>query len=146
MADYTLLTFDYDAFIVLFPLYSNSTTYPEATLTLYWTQATYYMSNIANYGDLQEDSRQYALNLLTAHITYINTQINSGQSPFIMTNAVIDKVNVSIVAPPTKNGWRFWLNTSPFGAQLIALLEANIVGGTYIAGYCRAFIDGNYWW
>jgi hypothetical protein len=37
-------------------------------------------------------------------------------------------------APPAANAWQYWLNTSPYGMQLLALLQAKGVGGLYVGG------------
>lgn len=129
-----ILTFNYAQFIALFPAYSNPTTYPEATLQAYWDTAISYISNNANCGSLTGDDRQLAINLMTAHLVYLSNLIASGQVPGIMQDATIDKVHVGLEPPPVPNQWQWWLNTSPYGMQLLALLQAHSVGGYYIGG------------
>ena len=126
-------TFDYDTFIALFPAYSDEDIYPEATLSAYWTSAVNYISD-DNYGYVNGDARQYAINLMTAHLVYIAGLIAIGQVPGLMQNATIDKVTVGLTPPPLKNQWQWWLSASPYGQQLLALLQVNSVGGGYIGG------------
>lgn len=130
----TILTFDYEQFIALFPAYSNSTQYPEPTLQAYWNSAINYISDIGNYGAMQGDTRQYALNLMTAHLTYIAGLIANGTVPYLMQNSTIDKITIGLTLPPLKNQWQWWLMVSPYGQQLLALLQVNSVGGFYIGG------------
>lgn len=129
-----VLTFDYDLFILQVPLYSNPTKYPEALLQSYWDIAINYMSNVGNYGSLQGAARQYGLNLLVAHLAYLAGLIAIGQVPGLMQNATIDKVTVGLTPPPLKNQFQWWLSLTPYGQQLLALLQINSVGGYYIGG------------
>ncbi len=140
-------TFNYAQFIALFPAYSDAMTYPEATLQGYWNSAINYVSD-ENFGYVNGDSRQYAINLMTAHLVYIAGLIAIGQVPGLMQNATIDKVTVGLTPPPLKNQWQWWLSVSPYGQQLYALLQVNSVGGGYIGGSAAlaGFTTvGNYW-
>lgn len=134
MSNPTLLTFDYAAFIAQCPAYSNAVAYPEATLQAYWNGAINYVSDIGNYGVIQGDARQYALNLMTAHLVFIAGLTAAGQVPGLMQNATIDKVAVGLTPPPLPNQWQWWLNLSPYGQQLLAQLQGQSIGGFFIAG------------
>jgi Protein of unknown function (DUF4054) len=134
MSNPVLLTFDVDAFRIQFPAYASTVQFPDATLQAYWDSATCYMSDVGNYGSLQGTCRQYGLNLLTAHLAYISQLIASGQVPYVLGAATIDKVQITAVPPPLKTQFGWWLSISPYGQQLWALLQANIVGGFYIGG------------
>ena len=127
------LTFDYALFIQQFPAYSDPTLYPEATLQNYWNLAINYVSDI-NWGVINGATRQYAINLMLAHLVYIAGLIAAGQVPYLMQNATIDKITVGLTPPPLKNQWQWWLSTSPYGQQLLALLQVQSVGGFYIGG------------
>ena len=129
-----ILTFNYAQFIALFPAYSDATAYPEATLQAFWNSAINYISDNANCGSLTGDDRQLAINLMTAHLVYISGLIAAGQVPGLMQNATIDKVSVGLTPPPIPNQFQWWLNVSPYGQQLLALLQAHSVGGYYIGG------------
>lgn len=130
----TILTFDVTAFRLAFPAYANATTYPDATLQMYWNMATCYIDDNGSYGFLQGTCRQTALNLLTAHLAYTADLIAAGQTSIIVQNATIDKVTVGLTPPPVKTNWQWWLNTSPYGIQLLSLLSINSVGGWYQGG------------
>ena len=130
----TLLTFDYTLFKTQCPAYANPAVYPQALMQSYWNIATNYVSNVGNFGVLQGDSRQYALNLMVAHLTYLAGLIAAGQVPGLMQNATIDKVTVGLTPPPLKNQFQWWLSLTPYGQQLLALLQVSAVGGFYIGG------------
>jgi len=149
-----LLTFDYDLFIAVAPAYSNIVIYPESTLQQYWNNAINYVSDVSWQGNLQCDGRQYAINLMTAHLVYLSGLIAIGQVPGLMQNATVDKVTVTLTPPPLKNQWQWWLSTSPYGGQLLALLQVNTVGGQFVGmpgtglagfGLVPSFGYGTYW-
>lgn len=123
------------AFRALFPVYANATTYPESTIQGYWNSAILYISNQYSgwpFGFTLAQQTQ-AINLMTAHLLYLSTLIAAGGTPTLVTGATVDKVNVSLEPPPLKNQWQWWLSTSPYGAQLLALLQVIGVGGFYIS-------------
>jgi hypothetical protein len=129
-----LLEFNYDQFIALCPAYSDPVKYPEAILQAFWDSATNYISNKSTFGVLVEEKRQYALNLMTAHLVYISGLIASGTVPYLMQNSTIDKITVGLTPPELKNQFQWWLSVSPYGQQLLALLQILSVGGFYIGG------------
>lgn len=134
MSNPALLTFDYAAFIAQCPAYSNIVTYPEATLSAYWTSATNYMSDVGNFGIVQGSARQYGLNNMTAHLVFISGLVSAGQVPGLMQNATIDKVTIALTPPPLKSQWQWWLSLSPYGQQLLAQLQGASVGGFFVSG------------
>ena len=134
MSNPIILTFDYASFIATFPMFSNAVKFPQATLQMYWDMGTSYISDV-NYGWLQCQNRQLALNLLTAHLAQLYILINCDhQVPNLMQTATIDKITVGLTPPPIPNQWQWWLNQTGYGQQLLALLQANSVGGFYIGG------------
>lgn len=143
-------------FRAMFPAFANPTNFTEAMLQMYWDQATSFVSNLANYGWLtggqspsgNPTGRALALNLMTAHIAAIFVLVAAGQTPAPITAAGIDKVNVTLMPPPAKNGWSYWLSCTPYGSQLWALLTVNSAGGWYVGGSpTRAGFNGSgYGW
>lgn len=129
-----IIPFDYAVFCLEIPLYSNPTDYPESEIQNYWNTAIFYVSNQNFCGSVQSDKRQYAINLMTAHLIYLAGLAAEGQVPGLMVNASIDKVSVGLIAPPFKNLWQWNLSLSPYGQLLLALLSVNSVGGYYIGG------------
>lgn len=126
-----LLTFNYASFIAQIPQYSAV---PEDQLQQYWNGAINYVSPIGNFGAIQGTARQYALNLMTAHLIWISNVATANQVPSLVTGATIDKVNVTLTPPPLPNQWQWWLDLSPYGQQLLAQLQVQTVGGFFVAG------------
>jgi len=126
-------TFDIPAFRVSYPAYANPITYPDATLQMYFNNGTSYIAN-CNYGYLNGVNRYQALTLMTAHLTYISDLISAGQTPVLIQNSTIDKITVGLTPPPLLNQFQWWLSTSPYGQQLLALLQINSCGGFFVGG------------
>lgn len=139
MSGTTLVYNDMD-FRAAFPFFANMTTYPEAVLSMNFTNGTNYISNY-NYGWLQNGNRQFALYLMTAHLTALNDLIvaNNGAVPMIETQAKIDKIAVTVKPPPETNQWQYWLNLTPWGAMLLAELQVASAGGWLIGGLPERF-------
>lgn len=130
------ITFDPTLFRAMFPSFADTTKYPDALLEMYFGTATSYIS--AQLGgcypfvrkmNLQQQT--LALNQMTAHIAYLNSIIATGQNTGITTGATIDKISVTLMPPPAGNSWKFWLNQSPYGQALLALLEVRAAGGMF---------------
>lgn len=78
-----------------------------------------------------------ALNYLTAHLAYLAANPAGGADPGsggVVTGVVVDKVQIQMAAPPTRDGWSYWLATGPYGATLWAFLSAWSAGGFYMGG------------
>ena len=122
------------AFRTLFPAYADTVVYPAATVQAYWDTATAYVSNRAGgcyTGGMTAAQQTLALNQMTAHLLYLGGQVAQGNTPGVMTGATIDKISVTLEPPPAPNQWQYWLNQSPYGQQLLALLQVASVGGFY---------------
>jgi hypothetical protein len=127
------LTFDVAAFRTQFPAFASATTYPTITLQGYWDTATCYISD-ANTGRLTDDCRQTAINMMTAHLAAIADMIAAGKTVGYAQSATVDKVSVTMTPPPVKNQLQWWLNLTPYGMQLYALLFMRSRGGFTIGG------------
>lgn len=127
------ITFDVTAFRAQCPAFADATLYPDAILSGYWDAAACHIST-ADYGSLNGDCRARALNLMTAHLTTLAGIIASGKAPALLQGAGIDKVTVTLTPPPLRSQWQWWLSTTPYGAQLLAILQGKAVGGFYVGG------------
>lgn len=114
--------FDPDLFRVQFPAFANTTMFPNALLDMYFANATCYLEDY-NSCDLAGACRVLALNQMTAHLTQLATRYNAGQIPGLPINATIDKVTVALQPPPNTDQWSYWMNQTPYGQQLFALLQ-----------------------
>ena len=127
MSDHT--TIDVAAFRAMFPVFASVTKYPDTMIEMFYGVAGEYIPPFDVWCGLNGATLTYALNLLTAHLLAEWRIAASNQTGTVITGATIDKVTVSMLAPPVKNGWDFWLNQTPYGQQLLALLSAKSVGG-----------------
>ena len=130
------IIFNVADFRTQFPAFSNSSTFPDDTLQMYFDISTLYINNPSRpaYCGLNSPKRTQALYLMTAHLTAISVMIAANQGPGIMVNASVDKVAVGLEPPPVANQWQYWLQSTPYGQQLLALLSVASVGGLYIGG------------
>lgn len=125
--------FDVDEFREQFPAFADEAAFPDATLQQYWNAATCYVTPV-DFCWLQGDCLQSALNIMTAHLTALSVLIAQGQNPAFITSATIDKISVAIQPLTEMNEWQRWLSATPYGAQLLALLQVKSAGGFYIGG------------
>lgn len=136
-----IIPFDPTVFRKTFPPFASLTKYPDEQLQFQWDMATCYISD-RNYGRLNNKCRLLALNLMTAHLMYLQMKLATAGTGGkvrpsmggVVTSATIDKVSVSLLPPPVTNPWDFWLAQSPYGQQLLALLDSASVGGFTAGG------------
>ena len=126
------ITFSPLSFRQVFPAFSDPTTYPDARLHAYFFLASGYVSP-EDYGSLAGDVRAHALGLMVAHLLATTDAALAGQSGVVIMSRVGD-VQVQLQPPPERGQWRYWLNQTPYGAQLLALLEMQSAGGFYVGG------------
>jgi len=130
----TTITFDVAVFRAQYPAFADTSTYPDALLQSYWDQAVCFVSD-SDYGCLAGACRQQAINAMTAHLCRLNELIVSGNQPGVAVGSTVGSVSVSLAQPPFgSDPWRYWLNQTPYGQQLLALLSAASVGGFYVGG------------
>lgn len=137
MGGVSIIQYNDTTFRALFPAFESTVTYPEVALQAYWNTASAYISDVNGgcyVGGLSLAQQTLALNQMTAHLVALNALILAGQQPSILTAAGIDKINVTIEPPPAKNMWQYWLQTTPYGQMLLALLQVAGVGGLYVPG------------
>jgi hypothetical protein len=129
----TTIVFDVAAFRLAYPQFADDTKFPDAVLQGYWDTATCFICP-EDYGYLHGKCRERAINLMTAHLAALSVIIASGETPGMVQGATIDKVSVTLTPPPVKTQLAWWLNLTPYGMQLWALLEMSAVGGMFIGG------------
>lgn len=127
-----LHTFNYSLFQSQCPAFATAP--PEATLQVYFGMASQFADPNDNWCfGFNGDSLDLVLNLITAHIAQIQSQIAAGQDSVIVDGATIDKVSVSLLDPPVKDMFQYWLATTPYGKQVLALARAKFAGGFYVS-------------
>lgn len=120
-------------FRVIFPAFASVEAYPDAVLLAFWDVGVTYLGSYDGCL-LSGDPLQQALNFMTAHLLQLSVMATAGQTPAIVTQSTVDKVSVSIAAPPAKNAWAWWLCLTPYGVALWGLLNFRAAGGFYIGG------------
>jgi hypothetical protein len=129
------IPFDVSTFRAMFPAFADDDKYSDQMLGMYYTQAGCYISNNDSpYVYLNGDCLALALNLMTAHLAYLNTLVTNGSVPGLVISAAIDMISTTLQAPPEKSQWQWWLNLSAYGQQLLGILQIKGVGGMYIGG------------
>ena len=123
------------AFRVQFPAFKSTQQYSMETMQLYWMVATSYINNCQQWwGQKGPQQLTLALNLMTAHVAICFGKAASGRSTGLTIQASIDKINTTIMPPPVQDEWQYWLNTTPYGQSLLALLRSKAVGGFFVNG------------
>ena len=129
----TAIVMTYATFRAMFPAFADTVAYPDASLDLQFAMATGYVSPEVS-GDMTAAVQQSAVYLMTAHLLALGALIAAGKTPAVVQQAGIDQVTVTLQPPPVRGQWRWWLSTTPYGQQLLALLDAQSVGGFFVGG------------
>ena len=116
-----------------FPVFQSQTAFPPDLIQNYWTTAATIVTN-NDYGILANQGGPNAMYLMTAHLTQLGVLIGNGETPAVQTGAGIDKINITLMPPPVKTQFQYWLSTTPYGQQLLALLQVAAIGGFYAPG------------
>src|SRR5574343_907234 len=129
----SVIQFDAALFRAQCPAYANETTYPDALIEGYWDMAIEFVSD-QNCGRLTGNGRRMAINWMPAHLIYLAGLIAAGQIPQLVQSSSIDVVSVTLTPPPVQNQFRWWLSLTPYGQQLLALLQVRAAGGFFVGG------------
>ena len=72
--------------------------------------------------------------LMLAHLLYIQDQVFAGNNTQQIASASEGPVSVSFQSPPTSSTFFYWLNATPYGSQIAAMLSVAAVSGFYVGG------------
>jgi hypothetical protein len=122
-----MAVFDLSAFRTAYPVFDSV---PDATVEAAATSALCLIGQDGCDCDVQ------MWQLMVAHLLYIQGQVATGNgNAGAVTSASIDKVSVAFAAPPFgTSAYKFWLFKSPYGGQLLAMLDRCSKGGVYVGG------------
>jgi hypothetical protein len=133
---------DITTFRAMFTAYADETKYPDSLLNVWYPIGKCYIED--NDCVMAEDCRAFALMAMLAHLLCIQDQVNSGNQVRVITSASEGDVSVSLAEPPSGSNFSYWLNASPYGSQILGLLEVNFAGGDYIGGTERMMLGGGW--
>lgn len=121
-----MATFDLAAFRALYPQFD---TVADATVNAVAEQAKCFISDT----DCECDNTAWGL--MVAHLLQIQASAANGGGSGPVSSATVGGVTVSFQAPPYgSSAYKYWLFTTPYGAQLAALLARCSAGGVYVGG------------
>ena len=130
------ITITVDSFRCDFIEFFNEDKYSDNDIDVFIKRANHYISNKV-YGIMNKADRTFALELMVAHLLTINDKIKTNAATGVVASASIDAISVSLVAPVNKNALQYWLNSTAYGQQLLALLQGKAPAGLYFGGSCQ---------
>jgi hypothetical protein len=131
-----MITFDPASFRAQYPQFADPVKFPDVALQAQFDLATGYV-DAEGYSSMTDAVRTHALYLMTAHLLGLGVIIAQGNytgQPGIVVASRVGDVQVQLQPPPERGQWRYWLNLTPYGAQLVALLEVQSAGGFFVGG------------
>ena len=117
------MAFELSVFRELYPQFEAVS---DAAVTAAATQANCYIDSTC--------ADDCAIYLMVAHLLQLAANIAAGTPSGQITSASIDKVSVTVAQAPGTDSYRYWLNGTPYGQQLLALLARCSAGGLYVGG------------
>lgn len=128
-------TLDKTTFRAMFTQFSSETAYPDTMLDTFYEVAGNYISQTdSSTGGLTGSTLSYALQLLTAHLIVGVTNAAGGDITGVVTGASVADVSTTLMPPPAKSGWQYWLLSTEYGKQIWALLSMKSIGGWSVGG------------
>lgn len=118
-----------------FPAFSDVTKYSDSFIQMMLDTAQLYISPEENCLVKPEQQKQM-IYLMTAHLTDINSKLADGDSSAggQVASASVGGVSVSNVVPNNRTDFEYFLNSTGYGKQLLALLGMLSAVGLYIGG------------
>lgn len=119
-----------------FIIFSSSNKYPDDVIQNMLDTSKLYISPAKNCL-VPEDVQKQMIYLLTAHMLEQQNQMlsgNGGVAGLQLSSASVDGVSVGIAIPQSRSELDYWLNTTMYGRQLLALLSMLSGIGVYIGG------------
>lgn len=118
------------------PAFADTSKYTDETLSGILDTATCYVST-KNCGPLRAYCREQAICLMAAHLLTLRERTAQGGNAGVggaMASASVGNVSISMVTPPNQDQYQYWMNQTPYGAELMRLLAIYANGGLYVGG------------
>lgn len=118
------------------PAFADTSKYTDETLSGILDTATCYVST-KNCGPLRAYCREQAICLMAAHLLTLRERTAQGGNAGVggaVASASVGNVSVSMVTPPNQDQYQYWMNQTPYGAELMRLLAIYANGGLYVGG------------
>lgn len=116
-----------------FPIFSNTTKYPDTVVQTMLDTAIIYIPNRTTCCKSEAIVKEM-IYLMTAHLLVSSTDTATGGTGGVVQSASVGGVSVSKMAPPVKNMFSYWLAGTPYGQQLLAMLKMQSTIGVYVGG------------
>ncbi|MBP5789225.1 MAG: DUF4054 domain-containing protein [Neisseriaceae bacterium] len=126
-----------------FPEFSDSTKYPDAYVQRFITMATMYISTVS--GVIRDNVRVLAIEYMACHLMTLSAVDGAGNAQGdgnaggILASAHIESVSVAFQGVIASDAFEQWIQSTPYGKMLWALLSVNNPTGIYWVGSPRAF-------
>lgn len=133
----TTVTVSVEEFLEQFPEFNTAEYAPYADLApIYLAKAQVYITATYSGSRWTEEKRKLAIYLLMAHLIKLHYDSATGTNVAgQVASASVDGVSISYVQlPTTTDAWSYWLSLTPWGLQLLALLETMTAIPFYIGG------------
>lgn len=126
-----------------FPEFSDTTSYPDALLQRFLTWAQAYISTQSFY--IKDNIRLLLIQLMAAHLITLSeidpqthTVVSMGGVAGAEVSASVGGVSVSKQGQISKDSLEQWLQSTGYGQQYLAILQAHNLG-MYFVGNPRAW-------
>lgn len=120
-----------------FPAFADESKYSEDLVQMMLNTAMLYISPERNCL-VRECVQIQMIYLMTAHLVELNYNLATGKSSGLgagqVASASVGGVSVSKAIPNNRTELDYWLNLTPYGMQLLALLSMFTGIGFYIGG------------
>lgn len=124
------------------PAFADPEKYPDELLQTMLDTAICYVSDY-NCGPLRNNCRVQAICLMAAHLLTLRERMAQGGgngTVGAVASSSVGNVSVSMVPPPNKDQYDYWMNLTDYGAELLRLLAIFATGGLYIGGSMEAVL------
>lgn len=127
--------FPIDDFLARFPEFSDEASYKRAAIQNAGQRAMMHIGPPAQDMPLVGPYREYALFLMTGHLTVID---KNGDSDYGLAGTPFKATVGSVVVENSKQNsfttddWNYWLGTTKYGRELLAFLETQSCAGIFL--------------